>query len=109
MKTPRAGKMRNRVTYQTRVLGAPNELGEQKAIWSNVATVYAEVISMTGSELYRAKQIHAEATIQITVRYDSRYSPAGRFLIGAREIYPLSVNGDQLNRFQTCLCKEQLT
>jgi len=109
MKTPRAGKMRNRVTYQTRVLGVANDLGEQKVSWTNVATVWAEVISMNGTELFRAMQVHAEATIQITVRYDIRYSPAGRFLIGSREVYPLSVNGDPLNRFQTCLCKEQVT
>ena len=108
MRMPTAGEMRTQVAYQERVLGTPTELGDQAATWCDVLTLYARVISLTGNELFKASQIHAEVTVEVAHWYNPRVSPVGRFVIGNRYIYPLSVNGDLYNRFQVSLCKERI-
>ena len=108
MKFPEAGSMRTMVEYQQQVRGTPTELGDQISSWLTVTTVAARVISLSGNELVRASQVHAEATVEVTVWYSDLFSPVGRFKIGNRSLYPLSVNSDQLNRFQVCLCKERI-
>lgn len=103
-----AGKLRTKITYQEKTAGTPSEYGDAAEVWTDVCDMFADVQVMSGNKLFQAKQIHAEATAQITIHYNANILPSGRFAIGTRYLYPISVSADPLNRFQTCLCRERV-
>jgi len=101
-----AGMMREAVTLQTVSLGTANETGEQAESWSGSTTVRAEVRLLSGSEAYRAKQIHVDATYQLRIRYDSTITTTNRFVWGSLNLYPLSITHDTLKREMIVLCRQ---
>lgn len=64
----RAGTMRNRVTVHTRGADA-RDAGGGFTPSSTTAERWAEIIDLTGRELERARQVVAEATHRIRIRY----------------------------------------
>lgn len=63
-----AGKMRHRVTIQQRAV-TQGIYGEQADTWADVATVWAEVMPLTGKNLLAAQQMAPEVSHRITIRY----------------------------------------
>lgn len=106
--TVAAGRLTSRVTIQSRVLAVADAYGEQAETWSTVATVFAEVKTLDGTEAWKAMQTQPEATIQVTMRYTSEMTPDKRLLFGERYLYPLSVVPDIRNRELRIMCKERL-
>lgn len=102
----RAGTLRYRVTIQRNAMDAANAYGEQIELWSDVATVWADVLPMTGSESWKAKQVQPEATVQVTMRLNSEVTTADRLLYAGRYLYPLSVTSDLTET--RILCMEKL-
>ena len=84
-------------------------MGDQAETWVTFADqVPADVQWLAGTELWRAKQVHAEATVRVEIRYQAQMTAGCRVLFGTALLYPLSVTPDHKRRRQIALCKERL-
>ncbi len=74
-----AGFLDQRITIQqlTVVRGA---LGGHDETWSPLATVWAQMMDMTGREIFQAKAMGSAATVLITIRYRSDVRASQRIL-----------------------------
>jgi SPP1 family predicted phage head-tail adaptor len=77
----RAGNLDRRVVIQVNT-PAQDAAGELVASWATLATVWAHVEPIAGSERFTAEQVHAEATYRITIRYRSDVGPTNRITYG---------------------------
>jgi len=102
----RAGKFRHRVVLQKPTAGSADSYGEQTDTWSRVATLWAEVRSLNGTERYRAATVCPEASVMVSLRYRSDVTPDKRFTYGTRTIHPLYVEHDPRHTETVCWCKE---
>ncbi len=66
----RAGKLRNRVVIQTNT-PSDNGFGEPVVSWATLATVWAEVETMNGSEALASGAERTEAPVVFLFRYRS--------------------------------------
>ena len=64
-----AGKMRDLVDILAPVGTVQNSFGAVPKLPKKVATVWAEVLELSGLELIRAQKVVAEATYQVKVRW----------------------------------------
>ncbi len=107
----RAGALHHRVALQEQAKSAADAFGGVAYTWSTVEeAIPADVTPLSGEALFRAKQVHAEATIQLQIRFDPRIKPdSSRLLLeDGRVLSPLSVVPDDRDRWQIVLCKERL-
>jgi SPP1 family predicted phage head-tail adaptor len=80
--------MRQRVTLQA--LSATesfDSFGQPVQAWASVGTFWCEVIPLTGHELVAAKQVKAQATIKVKMRFQGTsisISPENRLLLNGR-------------------------
>ena len=65
----RAGKMKHRVTIQENVSRQSPTTGAVIKEWRDVATVWAEVTSISGRELIAAQAELSEVTVRVWIRY----------------------------------------
>ncbi len=64
------GSLDRRITIQQNTPAAvPGGTGEPIDNWADLATVWAEVIPVGGSETFQAKQTGAEAVAKFRIRY----------------------------------------
>ena len=81
--------------------------------WSTDSTVWASVQTLTGRKLEMARQIDAEATVEIRMRYcgsggSANVTVDNRLLFGDRILQPfLVVNENERNVMLTIQCKEK--
>jgi len=64
-----------------------DSFGQPVQSWTTVGTFWAEVIPLTGHELVAAKQVKAQATVKIKMRYQGssvKVSPENRLLLNGR-------------------------
>ena len=80
-----AARMRQRVTIQQATETADTAGGTTRS-WSDVATVWAEVLPLGGGRIERlfANQLQAEASHRITIRYRSGVTTAMRISYAGR-------------------------
>lgn len=94
----RAGSLRHSVSIEnyTTARGAN---GTETQSWSAAETVWASIEQLSGRELMIARQIKADATHRITMRYTSNLTAKSRVVFGSRVFYPLDppANTDQKN------------
>lgn len=64
----KAGALRRRVTLQTQSLVGDGAGGDTES-WKDFVTVSAEILPLTGRELFQAQQVNDELTHRITLRY----------------------------------------
>ena len=89
MRPIRAGKYRQRVQLQ--VESAPESFdsyGQPIPNWTTVGTYWARVQPLSGHELVAAKQVKAQATIQVEIRWQGCSIPIGptnRLLMNGRQ------------------------
>lgn len=103
------GRMIHRLDVQQAVAGTAGTTGEQIDTWTTIRRdVPAQVRYMGASEQFRAKAVQSDATLVVQMRYDADITAAVRFKWGGRYLYPVSVTPDELNRWVTSLCREQL-
>ena len=109
---PRAGRYRHRITIQEATEGDPDAHGETSKTWSDLehGAVWAEVQTMHGTELWKASQVHAEATVRVTTRArtDITVTTKNRFKFGTRYFYPLNKIPDVRDREWTFWCSEDV-
>ena len=105
----RAGRLRHRITLQ-QPTRTQNSMGEPVVSWSDVATVWAAVEPIKGSERLAADQLQAELDTRIVIRWSSdvsAISAAWRCVFGS-VIYNIAappVNRGQLNKDIELMCK----
>lgn len=102
----RAGRLRHRVTLQEQ-RGAQSETGAVAGRWRSVATVYAELKPLAGTEGRGSEQMVAEVTHEVRIRYRRDVRPTMRLLYGARVLDVHSVlNTDERNAELVLGCRE---
>ncbi len=62
-----AGKLSDRITFQQKGV-TKNAIGEEVVTWSDVATVWAEVIPLRGREFYAANQTQQVVDVRFRIR-----------------------------------------
>ncbi len=77
------GMLNQRATVLAQTL-TPDGGGGYSAVWSVVATVWAKIAPLSGSDAVRADRLESRARHKITVRRSSLYAAGQRLQIGAR-------------------------
>lgn len=105
----RIGSLRHRVTIQS-PKESRDDFGGARAEWFDVATVWAKVEPLGGTEVAELKKtgaLYAEATHKVTVRYRSDVTEKMRIVKGDRVFDIASiVNTDERNRELVMMCGE---
>jgi SPP1 family predicted phage head-tail adaptor len=102
------GAMRDRVKVQSRTT-LTSELGEAVADWATDAVRWAKVEPISGGELWRARQVQAESTHTVTLRFYPGLTTRHRIVLGSRVLEILNViDRDGEGRFSECLCVERV-
>lgn len=107
------GDLRHRVEIQVNTPGVDANGGEV-ASWATSTTVWASVQTLTGGKLEIARQIDAQASVEVKMRYCGSGGSANvqvftnRLLFGTRILEPiLVVNENERNIMLQVLCKEK--
>ena len=66
-----AGLLRKRITLQQRNPSVEPVYGQQLLTWLDMATLWADIEAISGSQLARSQSIYTETTHHITVRFQS--------------------------------------
>lgn len=92
-----------------KTLNAFGEVSDEDANWRPVASVYANVKTGSGSDVYRARKIHSETTALVTIPWNSttrEFDSSGRFRInGSTYDILFAVNVDENNLKMEFGCK----
>lgn len=101
------GQLNKRITFLEQT-ASQNSYGESENTWNEIATVWANVKPLQGRELYLAKQVHAEISSKITIRYRPGVLPKMRIKYGVRtlEIIAPPIDIEEKNLFLEIACKE---
>lgn len=67
----KAASLDRRVTIQSRTAAQSSTTGEVTYTWTDVATVWAEVIDLRGREFFAARQVQSDITTRFRIRYRS--------------------------------------
>lgn len=101
-----AGKLRHRVTIQE-LVRADDGYGGITETWQDVATVWAAVEPLRGSERYRAQQVQSELAYKVTMRYRAGIKPQMRLVYGGRVLeIEAVIDVEELHRWLELLCSE---
>jgi len=68
------GKLDKRITLQVRS-ATLDDYGQELNVWSNLATVWANIKPIGGREKMRAMAVESTLTHTVAVRYDVRFMP----------------------------------
>lgn len=100
------GKLRHQVNLQI-LQENQDSYGEMKRDFATYKTVWASIEPLQGRELEHAKQISAEVTHRITIRYLADVVPENRITKGER-IFDIEsvINPDERNEYLVLMCKE---
>jgi len=83
MTAPPIGALRRRITLEA-ASRAPDGGGGAAVSWAPVATVWAELKSLSGAEVVVADGLQGKVTHEIIIRKRTDVSPAMRLRLGAR-------------------------
>ncbi len=113
MSSVRAGQLSRRLRIQSRST-VQDSFGQPQLIWTDLATVWADIQPLTGRELESAQRMASEVTHQITVRFQPIFSDT-RVVAGYRALYrgrifniQACMNEDERNAVVTLLASEGL-
>ena len=102
----RAGKYCHQVYLQAPAKTYDAE-GQEVITWTTVATVWAEVVPLTGKEYFAAKAVNSELTHRVTIRYRRNVKTTWRVLYGTRVLEIMSVADVEEKHVELeLLCKE---
>jgi SPP1 family predicted phage head-tail adaptor len=109
----RAGDLRHRVTFQSRSMAA-DSFGGQSPVWTDVATVSADISPLSGRELVAAQSVNVEISHMVTIRYQQQFAgpkavAAMRIVYGDR-IFNIhaSIDPDERHKSIQLTCSEGL-
>lgn len=73
----RAGRLRHRLTFQDKAVSR-DAYGEEDIVWTDVFTVWGSVEPIMGREYLDQRQMQAETTHRIRIRYHDQIKPSMR-------------------------------
>lgn len=101
-----AGKLNRRITFQRKDVEY-NSYNEPIESWSDLKTVWAEVITTGGREFYAAQKLNAETSAVFRIRYIRGLDVKDRISYESRVFEILSINDkDGLRRELLVSAKE---
>jgi SPP1 family predicted phage head-tail adaptor len=101
-----ARELNKRITFQSQS-STQDSFGQPVDTWSDVATVWAGIITTGGKEFYAAQKLHAETTAVMKIRYRTDLLPTMRIKYGSRYFDILAINDvDEGHREMLITCKE---
>lgn len=101
-----AGRLRERVTIQT-FTEASDGGGGVTRTWSNLATVWAEVKPVRGSESKDGGRLAGLQTYLVTIRHRTGFDTSARLLWGSKYLNIRTMeNRDMRKEFWTMECEE---
>lgn len=83
-----SGKLRHRITLQSKGTPTRDAMGGEVVTWVDVATIWAEVMALSGRALIAAQQAQSEVTATITIRHRADVQPDWRVRHGT-DIYAI--------------------
>ena len=99
--------LRHRLTLEE-LQREEDEGGGFTEIWVEMATLWADLRPVGGSESVEADRLAGRVTHEISLRYRPGVQPAMRFRKGARLFHIVTViNVEERNRWLKCLCEER--
>ncbi len=104
----RIGRLRQRVTIQDRTVSR-NSFNEEVETWAEVATVWARIESLSGTEFVATEQAGATVTHQITIRQRAGLLPTMRVLYGDHVFGVTAVLDDLESHTTRLMCFEMIT
>lgn len=103
---PRIGAMRHRVTIEEPVRTG-DEGGGAEILWTQVATVWAEVRPKTGREVFESDQLGGRVTHDVRMRFREGVTPKMRILHRGR-VFDIRyvANLGEADAWLMCACEE---
>lgn len=102
----RAGELRHRITIQRQTV-TRDGYGAEVPTWSTLATVWAKVVTTSGTEAIDAAQVaSATLTHEVTIRWRSDVAPTMQILWGTRTLTIRAVIDDNVKRMLILPCDE---
>jgi len=100
------GKLRHRITLQE-IIKTDDGYGGIVETWKDIATVWAAIEPLKGTERYQAQQVQSELTHKVTIRYRAGIKPQMRILYGNR-VFDIEavIDVDERHRWLELLCSE---
>ena len=100
------GRLRHRIVIEESIAGR-DSFGAEVSEWIQFAKVWADVSPVSGREFASFKQINAEITTNITIRYIAGITTEMKILFGDRVFEIDSViNPEEKNISLLLMCKE---
>lgn len=102
-----AGKLNFRVTLQKESFSEDSFSSKTGETWTNVATVWANVIPLQGIELIRAQKLFAEVTYLVKIRYRENVTEDMRLLFRGKYLQIIGIiNEEENDEFLILNCNE---
>jgi SPP1 family predicted phage head-tail adaptor len=102
-----AGRLNHLITIQQNIPAPAADHSLEDAWSSYAANVWAHIRTTGGREFWRAKQLNAEVTHEVLIRYNAGIEPSMRITWGARVLMITSVVHDEdRNKGTLIYCKE---
>jgi len=79
----RAGRLRHRVSIE-QFSATTDEVGDPVETWTPVDTVWANVLPISGREFFASKQVNAETTHRVFMRYRAALTANHRLVFQGR-------------------------
>ena len=103
----RLGKLRQRVTLQKPVV-AIGDYGADDITWTDVATIWANVMPLRGSEYYASMREESGVDVRINMHYRTDVSHGWRLTYEGTEFDILTViDPDERHKYLELMCKER--
>lgn len=107
MRAPHIGAMRHRLRLEAPVR-TTGEGGSAKVTWQPAATLWAEVVPLSGRETFQADGLTAVASFEVRTRYRADLTPEMRLVMGERILDIRAVRDiEGRHRWLSCLCEER--
>lgn len=105
----RAGKLRFLIDIEQPTAGAADSYGASADTWSTLASEWASIEDLSGTEGVYAIQVHPEATLKVVIRYRDDVALNYRIKHGTRYLYIVALQRDSReSEYLTLMCKEEV-
>ena len=103
----KAGRLRHQIIIQS-VVESKDTFGGVDKVWSEFATVRAEIKPLAGREYFANEQNNSTISHKVVIRYLSGVTSKMRILFGARvfEIVSPPINFEEKNIEMQIMCRE---
>lgn len=104
-----AGRLNKRITIEEDIGTEASSTGEHVEDFQFFANRWAEIIPLSGRELWNAQQVQPDITHKVTIRYLTGVTPKMRVAYGSRYFNILSViNVNEEGISQELMCMESV-